>query len=143
MFHLCSMGECLPVRAQRATFLLTILTSALDLPSHGEAPQSRPCWTAHLPYVTPGFSGVPTKGTNSKVATSPLPAWGPKTGPKCYITPAFLGVPNKGDKFNSGYITPALKSRFMMRHWQKKGKKHFQPHTTPMTFCPNVVGTKD
>ena len=33
-------GECLPrARARRATFLLTIPTSAPDLPSHGEAPQ--------------------------------------------------------------------------------------------------------
>ena len=38
-----AMGECLPgarpARARRATFLLTIPTSAPDLPSHGEAPQ--------------------------------------------------------------------------------------------------------
>ena len=32
-------GNVCPARTQRATFLLTILTSALDLPSHGEAPQ--------------------------------------------------------------------------------------------------------
>ena len=36
-------GECLPgarpARARRATFVLTIPTSAPDLPSHGEAPQ--------------------------------------------------------------------------------------------------------
>ena len=39
------MGECLPgarparYLARRATFVLTIPTSAPDLPSHGEAPQ--------------------------------------------------------------------------------------------------------
>ena len=35
----CSVlrGNVCPVRAQRSTFLLTIPTSALDLPSHGEA----------------------------------------------------------------------------------------------------------
>ena len=32
-------GNVCSVRARRATFLLTIPTSALDLPSHGEAPQ--------------------------------------------------------------------------------------------------------
>ena len=32
-------GNVCPARARRATFLLTIPTSALDLPSHGEAPQ--------------------------------------------------------------------------------------------------------
>ena len=32
-------GNVCPVRARRATFLLTIPTSAPDLPSHGEAPQ--------------------------------------------------------------------------------------------------------
>ena len=32
-------GNVCPVRAQRATFLLTIPTSAPDLPSHEEAPQ--------------------------------------------------------------------------------------------------------
>ena len=38
-----AMGECLPgahsARARRATFLLTIPTSARDLPSNGEAPK--------------------------------------------------------------------------------------------------------
>ena len=33
---LCHIGG---IFARRATFLLTIPTSALDLPSHGEAPQ--------------------------------------------------------------------------------------------------------
>ena len=32
-------GDVCPARAWRATFLLTIPTSAPDLPSHGEAPQ--------------------------------------------------------------------------------------------------------
>ena len=32
-------GNVCPARSQRATFLLTIPTSALDLSSHGEAPQ--------------------------------------------------------------------------------------------------------
>ena len=32
-------GNVCPVRARHATFLLTIPTSAPDLPSHGEAPQ--------------------------------------------------------------------------------------------------------
>ena len=32
-------GNVCPARARRATFLLTIPTSAPDLPSHGEAPQ--------------------------------------------------------------------------------------------------------
>ena len=32
-------GDVCPARARRATFLLTIPTSAPDLPSHGEAPQ--------------------------------------------------------------------------------------------------------
>ena len=41
-----TVGECLPsahsARARRATFLLTILTSARDLPSDGEGPPNRP-----------------------------------------------------------------------------------------------------
>ena len=32
-------GSVCPARTRRATFLLTIPTSAPDLPSHGEAPQ--------------------------------------------------------------------------------------------------------
>ena len=32
-------GNVCPARARHATFLLTIPTSAPDLPSHGEAPQ--------------------------------------------------------------------------------------------------------
>ena len=40
------MGECLPgarsARARRATFLLTIPTSARDLPSDGEGAPNRP-----------------------------------------------------------------------------------------------------
>ena len=32
-------GNVCPARARRATFVLTIPTSAPDLPSHGEAPQ--------------------------------------------------------------------------------------------------------
>ena len=32
-------GNVCPARARRTTFLLTIPTSAPDLPSHGEAPQ--------------------------------------------------------------------------------------------------------
>ena len=35
----CLWGNVCPARARRATFLLTILTSSPDLPSHGEAPQ--------------------------------------------------------------------------------------------------------
>ena len=35
----CHWGNVCPARARRATFLLTIPTSAPDLPSHGEAPQ--------------------------------------------------------------------------------------------------------
>ena len=61
-----------------------------------------------------------------------------------YRTPAFSGVPNKGDKFKSGCITLPWKSRFMMRHWQKKKeKKRSQPHTTPITLWPNCVRAKD
>ena len=37
-------GNVCPARARHA-----IPTSAPDLPSHGEAPPSRPRWTAHLP----------------------------------------------------------------------------------------------
>ena len=33
------LGNVCPARARRATFVLTIPTSAPDLPSHGEAPQ--------------------------------------------------------------------------------------------------------
>ena len=35
----CLGGNVCPARARRATFVLTIPTSAPDLPSHGEAPQ--------------------------------------------------------------------------------------------------------
>ena len=35
-------GNVCPARARRATFLLTIPTSAPDLPSHGEGPPNRP-----------------------------------------------------------------------------------------------------
>ena len=38
----------------------------------------------------------PLKGTESKLATSPMPSRGPKRGRNGYITPAFSGVPNKG-----------------------------------------------
>ena len=37
--HTGPRGNVRPARARRATFLLTIPTSAPDLPSHGEAPQ--------------------------------------------------------------------------------------------------------
>ena len=58
-------------------------------------------------YITPTFSGVPSKGgkiKSSKVVTSPRLSWGPTSGRNCYITPAFSGVPSKGDKINSGCI---------------------------------------
>ena len=37
--HQLTWGNVCPARARRATFLLSIPTSAPDLPSHGEAPQ--------------------------------------------------------------------------------------------------------
>ena len=85
-------------------------------------------------YITPAFSGVPTKGTKSKWAHK----WaemlhhpcilggpqqrgqnqsGPTSGRKCYITPAFSGVPKEmGTKSELAgptsrqkcYITPAF-----------------------------------
>ena len=60
------------------------------------------------PLSVPSFTGSPTKGTKSEVATSTLPPRGPKRGRKCYVTPAFSGVPNKGDKIRSSYLTPAF-----------------------------------
>ena len=39
---LCLWGNVCPARAQRATFLLTIPTSARDLPSDGEGPPNGP-----------------------------------------------------------------------------------------------------
>ena len=36
--------------------------------------------------------------SKSKLATSPLPSWGPASGRKCYLTPTFSGVSSKGDK---------------------------------------------
>ena len=38
----CLRGNVCPARARRATFLLTIPTSARDLPSDGESPPNRP-----------------------------------------------------------------------------------------------------
>ena len=43
--------------------------------------------------VTPVLLGVPNQGTESKLATSPLPSRGPKRGQNGDITPAFLGSP--------------------------------------------------
>ena len=59
-------------------------------------------------YVTPTFSGSPTSGTKSEVATSPMPSRGPKRGRKCFVTRAFSGVTNKGDKIRSGCLNPAF-----------------------------------
>ena len=54
------------------------------------------------------FSGPPEKGTQSELATSPLPSQGPRIERNGYITPAFSGVPNKGDKLKTGDITLAF-----------------------------------
>ena len=75
-------------------------------------------------YLTPAFSGAhiraevlrdpcvlsgsPSKGTKSKVATSPLPSRGPTKGRTCYVAPAFSGVPKQGDKIKSGDLTLAF-----------------------------------
>ena len=52
--------------------------------------------------------GSPSKGTKSKVATSPMPSCGPMSGHKCYTTRAFSGVPIKRDNIRKGYLTPAF-----------------------------------
>ena len=51
-----------------------------------------------------------TKGTQSELATSPLPSRGPKRGRNCYATLAFSGVPNprRGDEIRRGSLTPAF-----------------------------------
>ena len=60
------------------------------------------------------------RGTNLKVAASPLSSRRPKRGRKCYITSAFLGIPNIGDKVKSGCLTLAFsgaqKRAEMLRH---------------------------
>ena len=48
----------------------------------------------HNPYVISPLE----KGTQSKVATAPLPSRGPKGGRYCYATPAFSRIPTKGQK---------------------------------------------
>ena len=79
-------------------------------------------------YLTPAFSGaqksaeflsnpcilggspMPTTGTKSNEATSPLPYRGPRRGRNCYVTPTFLGAPNTKnmDKIRSGNLTPTF-----------------------------------
>ena len=70
-------------------------------------------------YITPAISGVPNKGTKSKVAhkwaevlhlpcvlggprTRGQGQWWPTSGRKCYIIPPFSGVPKQGDKVKGG-----------------------------------------
>ena len=57
-----------------------------------------------------GGSPMPTTGTKSHVATSPLPYRGTRRGRNCYATPTFLGVPNakNRDKIRSGNLTPTF-----------------------------------
>ena len=52
--------------------------------------------------------GPQKKGTESMVATSPLPLRGPKIGRKSYLTPPFSGVLKKGGQIRSGYNMHAL-----------------------------------
>ena len=52
--------------------------------------------------------GSPAKRRNSKLATSPLPSWGPINWQKCFVTPAFLGVPKQGDNIRIGHPTPTF-----------------------------------
>ena len=50
------------------------------------------------------------RGAKSKVATSPLPSWGPKRGRKCYVTPALLGIANAkhGEQNQKWLLHPCL-----------------------------------
>ena len=52
----------------------------------------------------------PGQGIISKLAASPPPSLGHKSGQNCYATPAFYGVPdtNRGDKIRIGCLTPAF-----------------------------------
>ena len=53
---------------------------------------------------------MPSTGTRSKLATSPVHSRGPKIKRNYYVTPAFSGVPNakRGDKIRSGHLTRAF-----------------------------------
>ena len=49
-------------------------------------------------YVTPCSRGSPTKGTKSKLATSPLHSRRPSSGLNCYTSPMFSGLRAKSQK---------------------------------------------
>ena len=55
----------------------------------------------------PCIRGVPTRGSNSALATSPLPSRGFTRGRNCYVPPAFSVVPKKGAKIVIGYLNPS------------------------------------
>ena len=62
------------------------------------------------------LGGPQQRGTKSKVATSPLPSWGPQRGRKCYVRPMCSKIPNQADKIRSGYLTLACRG-------PKRGRK--------------------
>ena len=78
-------------------------------------------WTQLLRNPCP--LGSRTKGTKSKVATSPLAAQWPTSGRNCYVTPAFSGVPGKGDKIKSGCI--GIKVEIVDMQPKRKSPKKF------------------
>ena len=96
-------------------------------------------------YITPAFSGIPTKGnkiksgpqlkgTKSEVAASPLPSRGPKRGQKCYATPAFSGILYKGEQNQKWLPHPCLlgcpkegRNATSPLHYKRKQNQKWQP----------------
>ena len=95
--HPCLLGG--PKEGENATSPL----HSRGIPNKGEQNQN---WLPH-PCIL-GDSQRQSRGAKSKVATSPLPSWGPKRGRKCYVNPAFLGIPNKGEQNQNWLLQPCL-----------------------------------
>ena len=103
--------------------------------------------------ASPAFSGSPTKGANSEVATPPLPSkdpnipggpGGPQTrgqsqrwptsGRKCYVTPAFSGGPlqkgtqtkvahKRAEVLHQPYNLRVPQTRGQSQRWPTRGRK--------------------
>ena len=64
--------------------------------------------TAEMLRLPCTLSNPQHRGTKSKLAASPLPSHGPKSGRKCYVTDAFLGIPNIGEQNRKWLPHPCL-----------------------------------
>ena len=118
-------GNVCPARARRATFLLTIPTSAPDLPSHGEAPQ-----VDHIALHT-----FPTLQNKAGSVTSTTPA----------VICSVIDKQHWSHKCGCQYIhyNSAPYTHHKLRRWSTVGKTTHTllPHPLPhLAWRPSCFG---